>query len=101
MQSSIDRPARRIRRARYIAFGKAVGARQQQFASSSDEHHHRRRHARINDVSARRTLLGSLVRLVHRGRPAATAVAVAAIPFDNLEGAAGQREQRIGNLQEQ
>ena len=70
--------------------GKAVCAREKQLAPAGDEYHHRRRNPRIDHQPARGALLGPFRSLVARGRRAAAAEAVVAVPLHNLEGTAGE-----------
>ena len=102
MQSSIVSPgSTKPASALYIPGGKAGRAREQHLAAARDQHHHRRRHARIRDVAARRALLRALAGLVARRRSAAAAEAMRAVPFDDLGRARGDREQRLGQLEEE
>ena len=80
---------------------KSMRTREQQLASTRDERHHCRRHARIRDVTARRTFLRALARLVPCRRAAATAVTMRAVPFHDLECTCADGEQRFGNAKEQ
>ena len=79
----------------------ALGACEQQLLPARDQHHHGRRHARIDDVPARRALLCALATLVACRRSAAAAELMATVPFDDLEGTAGEGEPIVRELQEQ
>ena len=76
-------------------------AREEQLAAARDEHHHRRRDARVGDIAARRAFLGALTLLVSRRRPASATVTMGAVPFHDLKGAGGDREQGLRQPEEQ
>jgi hypothetical protein len=97
MQSSIVSPgSTKPASALNIPGREARRAREQDFVAARNQHHHRRRDARIRDVAARGALFRALGILDPRRRSAAAAIAVRAIPFDDLERTRGDREQRIG-----
>src|SRR5438552_14010736 len=80
---------------------KSMRARQQELVVARDERHHRGRHARIRDVTAHRAFLRALALFFVRWRTAASAVAVCAIPFDDLEGAGADGKQGLGHAEKQ
>jgi len=76
-------------------------ARQQQLPPAPHQRHDRRRDARVMDLLAIRAFARALVVLDLRGRAAAAAELVGAVPVHDLERPSRNREQRIVDGAEQ